>query len=730
MTFELSFFNYKTDNLPKSKIVTWDEFVLSIKKPIVRRDKDGVLFSGARFAPKMRAKQNVVDLSLIGFDLDHDAEFAQIKTALNKLQCVYAIYSTHSHLRISENNKNAEPRFRAVLPLAAPIPADKFESLWNYLKNKTGLNLDESCKDASRMFYAPAVFAESAEYVYFESDYIDLLDWRKLDLSGIQGTLEASDNPNAENSANLFVEPKPLFELPEIISDGARNATLTRLAGVMRRAGMIEPEIAIALSAVNKRAVSPPLDAGELNGIARSVGRYESNNQVESVSDDGKLASWDDISIARLFAAQSVDKIRYQAESKKWLLWTGTHWKTDKTDEVIRRGAAFAQNLYTKIYDLSLSKAELGEAHKQVKRSNSNNGLTAFVNISKAYLGLEASELDRNPYILNCKNGTVNLRTGKLLPHNTKDFCTKIAPFDYEAGAADPFLDDFLTTIQPNPIHRDFLQRSIGYSLLGVARERAFWILYGGGNNGKSVFTDIVGEILGDYSSATTSDSVMNRKADRIPNDIARLRGQRFVVIPETEENERINAALIKALSAGDKITARFLFGEFFDFYFSGKLWIATNHKPTITDHSRGFWDRLKLIPFTTDIPKEKIIKKDTLLQRLTDGAPAFLNWMITGTQLYLNNNDLQVPASIQSEIDLYKYEQDSIAQFLDEASETGINYSVSNKELYARYKEFCSDNGEELRSHKRLSQNLKERGFEQDKSGARYWNGLRLKVN
>jgi putative DNA primase/helicase len=118
--------------------------------------------------------------------------------------------------------------------------------------------------------------------------------------------------------------------------------------------------------------------------------------------------------------------------------------------------------------------------------------------------------------------------------------------------------------------------------------------------------------LLGDYASGTTTASIMLSKGSGIPNDIARLRGKRLIIVPETEENERLNSSLVKALSAGDQMTARFLFGEFFDFYFTGKLWIATNHLPRVTDHSKGFWERLKVSRFRRTYRPTKLLSLTT----------------------------------------------------------------------------------------------------------------------
>ncbi|MEK7856259.1 MAG: phage/plasmid primase, P4 family, partial [Acidobacteriota bacterium] len=356
-------------------------------------------------------------------------------------------------------------------------------------------------------------------------------------------------------------------------------------------------------------------------------------------------------------------------------------------------------------------------------------------------LPFEYFQFDTQPFLLNCANGTLDLKTGVLRPHNRADRITRIVNCNFDADAESETFERFLETIQPDPSIRAFLQRSIGYSLLGAVRERTFWILYGTGNNGKSIFVNLFNNLLGDYASATTTASVMAGKQNAIPNDIARLKGKRFVIIPETEENERLNSALVKALSAGDTVTARFLFGEYFDFPFTGKLWIATNHKPTITDHSKGMWDRMKLVPFTQDIPKDKIIKADDLMASLMADASAILNWAVLGCHDYFDLDGLDVPEVIQREIDAYRKEQDSISQFIEERCETfaqaqierpqeylvPADYRVLNSDLYKAYKEFCEQNGEYLRSHRRLTQNMHERGFKQLNSGGRYWEGVRL---
>jgi putative DNA primase/helicase len=442
---------------------------------------------------------------------------------------------------------------------------------------------------------------------------------------------------------------------------------------------------------------------------------------------------YDDLANAELFLQSFGDDLLYCAEPKRWMYWDGTHWKLDGEQFVFQLATEFAKGLYLDVTD--------ADSFKNAKRANMRAGIDAFLSIAERKKTASITSFDTDPLLLNCKNGTLHLHSGEMRPHRREDRITRVVNADFDADSHSREFERFLTTVQPDASIRAFLQRSIGYSLLGVVRERSFWILYGTGNNGKSIFVNLFNNLLGDYSSGTTAASIMAGKQSAIPNDIARLRGKRFIIIPETEENERLNAALVKSLSAGDQLTARFLFGEFFDFYFSGKLWIATNHKPTITDHSKGFWDRLKLVPFNQDIPRDQVIKSDDLMRSLMAESSGILNWAVTGCRDYFDLDGLEVPEIIQAEIAAYRREQDSISQFIEEECETieqfrqenpdvyviAADFQVKNADLYKRYKQFCDANGEFLRSHRRLTQNMTERGFTQKNSGGRFWQGIRL---
>lgn len=463
---------------------------------------------------------------------------------------------------------------------------------------------------------------------------------------------------------------------------------------------------------------------------------------VDYVPPSGPMR-FNDIANAERFLTEFGGNLLFCVETQSWMIYLNGFWKKDDT---------FFVTDYARMWAKAELENALPEGDKQriknADRLNNDAGFNAMIKQSKYQRAITISKFDAPPthYLLNCKNCTIDLKTGEERKHAREDFITRSVAVEWQGKEAEcPTFEAFLEDIQPDPEIREFLKRSVGYSLLGVVRERSFWILYGSGNNGKSIFTNLLLQILGPYGCTTTSETIMDMKrpGGSANSDIARLKGKRFVLIPETNENERLNAALLKALSAGDVITARHLYGEFFDFPFTGKMWIATNHKPTVTDHSKGFWDRLKLVPFTTNISDSKVVKSDVLLARLMAEAPGILAWAVRGCIEYLEKDSLDVPAVIQREIDQYKFEQDSIAQFLANACQTWeqfvaiseqsrayateADFQVPNKELYDAYLKYCKENGEFPRSHKRLSQNMQERGFRQGRSGSRYWEGVRL---
>lgn len=243
--FNISLFKNKKDNQPQLERRSWQQLCDKFQKPSIRADKDGSLFSPAFFEPALRRKENVKELSLLVLDIDHNAELETLKTQLTALNSAYAIYSSHSHLRLTESNPNVEPRYRIVIPLFVPIASANYPALWQYVKHKTGLPLDEAAKDASRIFYTPAIAHKDAPFYSYISDGA-FLDWRKLSLDEFK-TQKQNDAGNQQTSHN-WEKAKPISDA---IPKGARRKTLLSVAGSMRRRGLTANEIFACLKSAS-----------------------------------------------------------------------------------------------------------------------------------------------------------------------------------------------------------------------------------------------------------------------------------------------------------------------------------------------------------------------------------------------------------------------------------------------------------------------------------------------
>jgi putative DNA primase/helicase len=478
------------------------------------------------------------------------------------------------------------------------------------------------------------------------------------------------------------------------------------------------------------KLVTSKINDAELNEIQAEINAKEKASALEKVgaAKNGDVLpptgayTLDDLSNAERFIAKFGSDIYYLLEAKKWLFWDRTHWSFDQENFVYDLACEFVKDLY------SAENARDAETFKHAKRSNNASGIEALLKIVRNKKTIETKNLDSKHDLFNCLTGTIHLPTGEIRPHDRNDLITKLSPFHYNEDAPCDRFNLFLEDIQPNASVRNYLQQALGYSMSATYSDRAFFILYGFGRNGKSVFVDLFSRIFGNYSQNTTADSLMKKSGGNgIPNDIARLKGSRFITCSETEEGKQLHESLLKALTGGDKITARFLFGEYFDFYFSGKLWIVTNHKPTIRDMSQGFWDRLKLIPFTTQINKEDQIDKDQLLNMLLDEASGILAWLVEGYRQYNEHRQLTAPEEIEKEIEAYKYEQDSLAQFIAECIEKEDYARLDNRKLFGSYMAWCKENNMFAPTKTLFSRRMKERGFIQHNSGGRYWEGLRL---
>jgi putative DNA primase/helicase len=272
-----------------------------------------------------------------------------------------------------------------------------------------------------------------------------------------------------------------------------------------------------------------------------------------------------------------------------------------------------------------------------------------------------------------------------------------------------------------------FLQAAAGWSISGDISEQSMFILYGTGANGKSTFLNVIMRILGDYAITTYPETFMKRSGDSLTNDLARLRGTRFVATAETEQGKRLSEHLIKQATGNDQMTARFLYGEHFNFVPTFKIFMASNHKPVIKGTDHGIWRRIKLIPFTTTIAEERMDKH--LEQKLLEEKSGILNWLIEGA-LRWQKEGLNTPSIVLNATDEYRREMDAIGNFIKERCVQKPGEAIKARELFRVYQEWCEENNEMATSERMFGLRMKELGMTQKRAAdGRYWQDIALQA-
>ena len=344
------------------------------------------------------------------------------------------------------------------------------------------------------------------------------------------------------------------------------------------------------------------------------------------------------------------------------------------------------------------------------------------------YFPVTPSELDADLWLLNCRNGTVDLRTGKLLPHHPENLCTKQVPVVFDQQAKCPtWLAFLLRVMADNRALVQFLQRAIGYSLTGSTVEQVLFFFYGTGANGKSTFIETCRKLLGDYAQQADFDTFVTKKNDGPRNDLARLMGARFVAAVEAAQGRQLAENVIKQVTGGDTITARFLYHEHFEYLPQFKLFLVANHKPRVVGTDEAIWRRIRLVPFTVTIPREQRDKQ--LLEKLQSELPGILAWAVRGC-LKWQDDGLGEPVQVSEATEAYRRENDTLGDFIEEKCVIDPDESLEAGLLYETFTTWCEANGEEPLSQKSFGTQLHERGFQPIKQkGRRRWAGLHLRI-
>jgi len=432
-----------------------------------------------------------------------------------------------------------------------------------------------------------------------------------------------------------------------------------------------------------------------------------------SAASKGLLQFTDTTNAYRLLTEYGKD-IRYNFLWKKWIVWNGCQWEMDDGYLIHDRGLKMIRGIYAELLKTADMRDRI-EIEKHGMQSESARRRKALIEVASwiPELNIKTDDLDRDPWLFNVKNGTIDLRTGEMREHRQEDLITRIANVEYDLNVDCPVWKKFVMEIMnynAELIH--FIQNAAGWAITGDTSEQTMFILFGTGANGKSTFLNTIMNLLGDYAIATPTETFMKKSGDQITNDIARLRGTRFVTTTEAEYGKRLSEPLIKQITGNDRMTARFLYGEFFNFVPTFKIWMATNHKPVIKGTDHGIWRRIKLIPFLTRIEEENQDKH--LEQKLMKEGPGILNWLVEGARRW-RNEGLKTPSIIVSATDEYRAEMDVIGNFLKERCTQGEEGCIKARELFKCYQEWCDDHNEHAVSERFFGLRLKELGLEQN---------------
>ena len=525
----------------------------------------------------------------------------------------------------------------------------------------------------------------------------------------------------------------PAAPLPNRILAGQRNDLLTSLAGSMRRRGATAEAIEAALAVENDTRCEPPLTASEIRQIACSVGRYPAPepSPCQPVSKEAPRFHRTDAGNGELFAHLYGDRVRFDHRRHRWLLWRD-HWWVPDADEEVERLALKAANWRYKVApdlfdDSNERKAEAAWAISSESRMRLDSSLA----LARAWKPIAdtGQEWDNDPWLLGVANGVIDLCSGELRDGRPEDRITMRSPVAYDPDAPYPHWLAFLDRILGgNEALIDFLQRAFGYSLTGDVSEQVLFFLYGTGANGKSTYLGALLDVLGDYGRQAAPGLLLAKRGERHPTEYADLEGARFVSSVEVDEGRRLAEGLVKWLTGGDRMKARKMRQDFYEFRPTYKIWLAANHKPTIIGTDLAIWRRIRLVPFTVVIPPDE--QDPCLPEKLRGELPGILAWAVQGC-LGWQRDGLDTPQEVETATAAYRAEQDILAGFLEDCCTTDPDEWVTANAFYLAYINWAKDAGEKPLTKTALGLRLAERGFApgRDRTEGRLWRGIGLNV-
>lgn len=404
--------------------------------------------------------------------------------------------------------------------------------------------------------------------------------------------------------------------------------------------------------------------------------------------------------IAQRFS-ETHSNLRYVAALGRWFVWDGVRWRIDETLQ--------ARDLVRRTCREVAAECKQQKVAKAIASARTVGGVERLAQSDRRQAAT-VEQFDCDPFLLNTPAGIWDLRAGEIWPHAADAYLTKVTSVAPDFEMATATWDAFLRRAMDGDDETiSYLKRVAGYALTGSTQEHALFFCYGVGANGKSTFLNAITAAAGDYHRIAPIETFTSSSQDRHPTDLAGLRGARIVSSVETEEGRRWAESRIKSLTGGDKISARFMRQDFFEYTPQFKLIIAGNHKPGLRSVDEAIRRRFNLIPFSVTIPPAE--RDPELGDKIAQELPGILAWMIRGCAEWLDVG-LAAPARVTAATAAYLDAEDAIAAWLDERAEREANSFSKTADLFASWSSWADKAGEYVGSAKRFAQALETRGF------------------
>ena len=715
----------------RREVKSADELAAAVAMDHVCAEYDNNYRSIANFK-----KSNCVVMDCDNDHSDDPAEWITPESLASEYEDIkYAITFSRHHMKEKEG-KSARPRFHIYFEIEPTTDADK------YTKLKRGIRTvypfyDDNALDAGRFIYG----SSTDEVIWHDGEK----------------TIESLVNTG---------------DAVQTIPEGRRNATMSRFAGrIVKRYGVTEESYKIFLDEAAK--CDPPLDDEELSKIWASARRFAKRVQSqpgyvppEQFKNSGNLkpSDYSDIGQAKIVAMDCATELAYSTGTD-FIVYDGKRWVESKPksigcmerflDRQLTDAKAMLAQAKEKLMDGGVSEQAISSGgktlEKQIQQGQMESYLaflsaiayhsfvmkrrdikyiTSALQAVKPMVEVETADLDVDENLLNCPDGTYDLRQGMSgrREHDPGDLITKIMTYAPGDEGKDLWLSAVEKTFQGDAELTEYVQKIVGLAAIGEVYQEAIIIAYGDGSNGKSTFWNTIAGAMGNYAGMISADALTVGCRRNVKPELAEVKGKRILIAAELEEGMRLSTSIVKQLSSTDEIEGEKKYKDPFKFRPTHTLVLYTNHLPRVGAMDTGIWRRLIVIPFDAKITGKSDIKNYSKYL-LTNAGPYITKWIIEGAQKAIADNyKLKVPKCVKDAIERYKADNDWMTHFLDECCEVGDGLEEKSGELYSSYRSFCGRSGEFCRSTTEFYSMLKQRGFERvRRNSGRFVLGLKL---